>query len=130
MKVLFVLEDYIIDPLGIAYLSSYLKQYGHEVDLVNFDVEDVYDKLSQFRPDVLAYSITTGRHVKFRQLNLKLREWSQANLGYVPFSLFGGPHCTFYPQFVHEDGVDAICQGEGFVGFKMLLNTLEEGDLQ
>lgn len=127
MKVLFILEDYIICPLGIAYLSSYLKMCGHAIDLVNFDVENLKDKLSSYRPDILAYSITTGRHVKFREVNQEARRYCRDELGYKPFSLFGGPHCTFYPDFVDTcDEIDAICKGEGFIPFKELLNRLSE----
>ncbi len=28
-------------------------------------------------------------------------------------SVFGGPHPTYFPEFVEEPGVDAVCIGEG-----------------
>ena len=58
-------------------------------------------------PDVIAYSVTTGRHRFYRQLNLELKR----QLDF--FAVFGGPHATFFPDFVEEEGVDAVCRGEG-----------------
>ncbi|GAF93078.1 unnamed protein product, partial [marine sediment metagenome] len=42
------------------------------------------------------------------------------------FSIFGGPHCTFFPEFIHEESVDAICRGEGEFPFLELANNLEK----
>lgn len=29
------------------------------------------------------------------------------------YSILGGPHSTFFPEIIEEDGVDAVCIGEG-----------------
>ena len=29
------------------------------------------------------------------------------------WSVFGGPHPTFFPEIIEEEGVDAVCIGEG-----------------
>lgn len=117
MKVLFVTDNYIIDPLGIAYLSSYLRQAGHQVDICKTACEDIYTRLNQYEPDILCYSVTTGKHHKFQELNLDIKG--------SRFSLFGGPHCTFSPQFVSRPGIDAIVIGEGFEAIVDIANTLE-----
>ena len=108
MKVLFVTEDYIIDPLGIGYLSSYLKQANHTVEICK--TNEPISKVIDYRPDILAYSVTTGKHIFYRDLNLKIR----AQLDYTPISVFGGAHITFFQQFCMEDGVDCGVRGEGF----------------
>lgn len=117
MNILFVTDNYIIDPLGIAYLSSYLKQAGHTVDIVKTEVENIYDKITDYQPEMLCYSVTTGKHKKFQKLNAKIKQ--------NRFSVFGGPHCTFFPQFVSQQGVDAIVVGEGFDAIADIANTLE-----
>ena len=130
MKVLFVLEDYLIDPLGIGYLASWIKSLHHEADLINYEAEDIYAKLNSYRPDIVAYSITTGRHKRFRELNEQIKSYCTSHLNYTPFSLFGGPHCTFYPQFVNSsDAIDAICIGEGYDTFQVLLESLSTNKL-
>ena len=108
MKVLFVTEDYIIDPLGISYLSAYLKQANHDVEICK--TNEPISKVIDYRPDILAYSVTTGKHIFYRDLNLQIR----AELDYMPISVFGGAHITFFPQFCMEESVDYGVRGEGF----------------
>ena len=42
----------------------------------------------------------------------------------APFSVFGGPHPTFFPDMIEEPGVDGICIGEGEGPIADLANTL------
>jgi anaerobic magnesium-protoporphyrin IX monomethyl ester cyclase len=105
MRALFVTDDYLIDPLGIMYLSSYLKRAGHEVDIVK--AKNGLGSLDQ--PDMVCYSVTTGKHGYYRDLNLELREQWKSTV-----SVFGGPHVTFFPEFAQQGGVDIGVRGEGF----------------
>lgn len=118
MKVLFITEDYIIDPLGIAYMSSYLKMSGHEAAITK--TNEHISKIIDYQPDILAYSVTTGKHIFYRDLNLKIRNL----LDYKPVSVFGGAHVTFFPQFCMEDGVDYGVRGEGFETIVDIANWL------
>ena len=43
MRVVFVVAPYVIDPLGIAYLSAIAKKDGHEVDLEHVGNIDIVD---------------------------------------------------------------------------------------
>lgn len=111
MKIAFIAEPYIIDPLGIAYLIAALKKDRYEVSLLRTIDKDLIYKIRKMRPDILAYSVYTGRHQKFIDLNTRIR----ANLGRYgisPLSIFGGPHPTVFDNFLNEPYVDAICQGE------------------
>lgn len=111
MKVLFITEAYIIDPIGIAYLSAALKKDGHEVALLRTGDITSIDCIVKARPDILAYSVYTGRHRKYVELNRKIRE-RLAVYGMYPVSIFGGPHPTFFEDYLNEPFVDFICQGE------------------
>lgn len=104
----FITDRYTIDPLGIAYLSAMLKKAGYKVDL-KLSSEVVKDYSQVAKSSVLAYSVTTGKHQYYAALNRTLKEKYPALI-----SLFGGPHCTFFPDFAGEPGVDYICRGEGF----------------
>ncbi len=59
MKFLFVTKPFFIEPFGIMYISSAIKNLGHETDLV-LTSEDIEKKFQEFNPDVVAYSIMTG----------------------------------------------------------------------
>ncbi len=66
--------------------------------------------------------MTTGDHVYYLGLNRQLKELTGA------FSVFGNSHPTFVPEFIEEEGVDAICRGEGEIAFADLCNRLQKGE--
>lgn len=120
MKVLFLAKDFIIEPLGIAYLSAYLKAAGHETALVRPDKQDALSFIKQWQPHVLAYSVMTSNFRYYQQLNLELKQHCNA------ISLFGGPHVTFFPEFAEQEGVDLAIAGEGFEAIVDVVQALEE----
>jgi radical SAM superfamily enzyme YgiQ (UPF0313 family) len=102
----FVLDPYIIDPLGIAYLAAMLRREKMNCQLV---LTPELDKRSLSSSPVVGFSVTTGTHKHFAQISRNLKE-IYPNL----ISVFGGPHCTFFPKFIFEQGVDYLIRGEGF----------------
>jgi radical SAM superfamily enzyme YgiQ (UPF0313 family) len=117
MKVLFITDNVVVENLGIGYLSSYAKKAGHKVDFIQTKKEDLEDKILCYEPNVLAYSVTTGKHNFFRKLDSEIKKWYKAQ------SVFGGPHITFFPKFIQGD--DIGIRGEGFEAFPELLDRLE-----
>lgn len=108
MKVLFIHTFNYYEPLGIMYLSAFLKKHGHFCELLDLKFQKYYiEEAKKINPDIIAYSVTTNNWKKYQQINLNLKKHLKF------FAVFGGPHCTFYPDFIQEDGVDAICRGEG-----------------
>ena len=122
MRVLFVTEQIDYEPQGIMHLSSALKTEGHEVDLAVASHVDPVAYASDYRPDIVAYTVLTGSQRYYLDLNLRLK----AQLPGV-FTVFGGPHPTFFPDMVEEDGVDAICRGEGEGAMVDLVDALAQG---
>jgi radical SAM superfamily enzyme YgiQ (UPF0313 family)/peptidoglycan/xylan/chitin deacetylase (PgdA/CDA1 family) len=43
------------------------------------------------------------------------------------YSVFGGPHPTFFPEIINEEGVDAVCIGESEEAFTEFTRKLSEG---
>lgn len=119
MKVLFLIHDYTIDPLGIGYLSSALKTAGHETAIFKTSKGSPTAAVKAFNPDILAYSVTTGWHQYYLKLNRGLKKEFPG-----VFSIFGGPHATFFPEMIDEQGVNFIVQGEGEKSFVKLLKRL------
>jgi len=127
MKVLFVLADsvaYQHEPLGVMYLSTAARLAGHECEVTLSRLESPVEVARKFQPDVLAFSVTTGTHHNALRINRELR----AELGEGVWSLFGGPHATFFPQLINQDGVDAVCIGDGEEALVELLDVLAAGE--
>jgi radical SAM superfamily enzyme YgiQ (UPF0313 family) len=109
-----------VEPLGIGYLAQSLIDAGHEVRYFEAPRPYLLQRVTDFAPHVLAYSVTTGKHRICQNLNSFLRRHIDA------VSLFGGPHCTFYPQFIENDElIDGICRGEGEYAVVELLDKIE-----
>ena len=108
------------EPLGILYLSSSLKKHGHTTYFSNATWGEALTALKEFKPHIIAYSITTGMHKELLELNRKLKKVSSF------FALFGGPHTTFFPETIQKEGVDGICIGEGEEAIVDLANRMEK----
>ncbi len=121
MKILFISKYEFYEPLGIMSLSSFLKKYGLDCYFIDIKLENNFtEEIQKISPDIIAYSITTGKDKIYQKLNQELKKKFEF------FSLFGGPHCTFFPEFIYEEGVDAICRGEGEYPFLELADSLEK----
>jgi len=123
MKVLFIYRYEYIEPIGIMYLSSFLKEAGHECFFIDLEfTKDLDEEIGRISPAMIAYSVTTGTHTSYQKMNLELKQKHRF------LSVFGGPHCTFFPEFIHEEGVDVICRGEGEYALSELAHNLERGE--
>jgi anaerobic magnesium-protoporphyrin IX monomethyl ester cyclase len=120
VHLLFIVKEIDNEPKGILLISSVLKQAGHQVSLVVATEEDPVRAALRLQPDVLAYTVYTGPHTWYIELNQRIR----AQLPGV-FSIFGGPHPTFFPEMIEREGVDGLCIGEGEFATLELMNSLE-----
>ncbi len=118
MKALLISKPFKIEPLGLMYLSSAAKTAGHDVELASTK-DDLERKLAEFKPGVVGYSVITGDHNFYLELNKQLKR------NHKFLSVFGGPHPTFFPSIIQEEEVDVVCRGEGENAFVDLLDTLD-----
>ena len=120
MKVLFIDEYLPQEMLGIMWLSRAIKDAGHECRALFIPDKKWLEKVLEYRPDVVCFSVTTGMHLYFADINRKVKQ-------VLPdvFSVFGGPHPTFSPEYVETDGIDAVCRGEGEDAMVDLLNRMQ-----
>ncbi len=119
MHILFIVKEIDNEPQGILLISSVLKQAGHRVSLVVATEQDPVEAALRLRPDVVGYTVYTGPHTWYLELNRRIK----ARLPRV-FSVFGGPHPTFFPEMIEREGVDGICIGEGEFAILDLMNAL------
>jgi len=124
MRLLFIVRQVAYEPQGILHLSSVLKQAGHEVRLCIADQEHPSKAVKEFKPGIVGYSVITGSQRYYLDLNRELKE------SFDVFSIFGGPHPTFFPEMIEEEGVDGICIGEGEGAVLDLAAALENGRLE
>jgi anaerobic magnesium-protoporphyrin IX monomethyl ester cyclase len=120
MHLLFIVKEIDNEPQGILLISSVLQQAGHQVSLVVASEEDPVEAALRLRPDVVGYTVYSGPHTWYLELNQRVR----AQLPGV-FSIFGGPHPTFFPEMIEREGVDGLCLGEGEYATLDLMNTLQ-----
>jgi anaerobic magnesium-protoporphyrin IX monomethyl ester cyclase len=122
VRVLFVAQQTDYEPQGIMHLSSALKAAGHQVELAVARYHDPVAVAGEFQPDVVGHSVITGSQRYYLDVNRRLKA-AMPGL----FSVFGGPHPTFFPEMIEEDGVDGICRGEGEEALVALVNALADG---
>ncbi len=116
MKVTFVYTDYgqfnqNNFNRGVAILSSSLKQAGFETSLIHIfkpiNKEGFLGLIKKHSPDLVAFSFITNMFSQIKKFSLWVKE-----LG-IP-ALHGGMHPTVAPfDCLSEEGIDAICRGEG-----------------
>ena len=126
MHVLLIFKDSVaVERMAVIQISAALKKTGHEVRLWIASVNKpgaLHEIMRTFKPAVLGYSAMTGEHIPLVALNNELRQQ------YDFYTVFGGPHATFCHDFIEEDGVDAICIGEGDVVFPDFCKRMEDAD--
>lgn len=81
----------------------------------------------KFQPDILGYSVMTGSQHYYFKLNQALKEVLPNKKVY---SVFGGPHPTFFPELIHQDGVDGVCIGEGEGAIVDMANAITNGGFE
>lgn len=94
------------------------------MELVIAQHRDPVKFASDWRPAIVGYSVMTGSQRYYLELNRRIREATPV------VSVFGGPHPTFFPEMIEEEGVDGICIGEGEGAMVDLANALADGGLR
>lgn len=116
-------------PLPLLYLASAIRNAGHEPGLLITErredlLGDLVDKIEQFRPDILAFSLMTDvvidvfnaiESVKLKYKKLKI--------------VVGGYFATAAPQTAMDEcrDIDYLVRGEGEITLVELLAALRDG---
>lgn len=116
-------QELAVEQLGVMYLSAVLKLAGHEVDLfiLEKDEQHLASQVAAFRPQIAAFSVTTGSHHWAASFACRLKQSMPV------LTVFGGPHPTFFPGFIEHEGVDVVCIGEGEHAMKELADKIGTG---
>jgi anaerobic magnesium-protoporphyrin IX monomethyl ester cyclase len=119
-----LLEDKVMPPLGILYLSAWLRKHGHGVSIVDLAGVDDWRKYlimsgeskKIYKSDIVGFTATTPQY----RISGEIRDWIKKTF-YVPDRpkfIIGGIHITSLVyaneyEFLN-DGFDSYCIGEGY----------------
>jgi anaerobic magnesium-protoporphyrin IX monomethyl ester cyclase len=118
----------LIPPLGLLYLSSYIRRHGYDPHVIDLKVERLDDaalvsRLRTVNPEVIGIgAFTADMHSLHPTARLLKRAFPSAPL------VVGGPHPSTDPDdVVANEAIDCAVLGEGEATFLDLLNTLGAG---
>lgn len=128
-RILFVHPHYLTHvvspPLGIGYISSYLKREGHDTSLLDLNVSNVgrdgiADRVARYRPDVVGVPIMCTGMDQARAVVDAVKDCSDAPV------VVGGAQASALPEHTARfTGADYVVAGEGEVTTAELLEALE-----
>jgi len=108
--------------IGIMLISSLLKSHGFDSQVVEADYKRVKSIFTEKSSTIVAFSTPTVYKDTYLTLNRRLKKEFQF------FSAFGGPHPTYFPEMIEEEGVDGICIGEGEYPMLDLVRKMTSGE--
>lgn len=100
--------------LGVAYISSFLKSHGHNIDILNFSKMElkkstIDEKLAEFKPGLIGISVLSTH---FENDAKKIAKMIKTSSG-IPI-IAGGTAVTSGPDsFINCKDIDMVCLGEG-----------------
>lgn len=111
---------------GIAILSAYLKQGGHETSFIHissqWEAEEYKKALREHAPDLLAVTCMSAMYPYVKNIVA----WSKEEMPDLTV-VCGGPQPTLQPRETLETpGIDIICRGEGEQALLELCDRLEK----
>lgn len=139
-KLLFI-SNGVFENLGIEYISAFLKNHGHKVNVVidpsifsdTFHTcrhlanifsfrKMILNEIFSHKPDMICFSVLTDTY----QWAVGLAEEIKKHLDVLV--VFGGVHPTLLPKLVIQNkSIDIVCVGEGEMPLLELANNLDKG---
>ena len=120
-----LLEDKVMPPLGILYLSAWLRKHGHEVSIVDLAGVDNWHKHLIFEwkkialADIIGFTATTPQYNISKEIMNFIRNVNHGEEIFPKKYVIGGIHTTSLVyanemDFLEKDGFDSYCIGEGY----------------
>jgi radical SAM superfamily enzyme YgiQ (UPF0313 family) len=110
MKIAFI-QNGAYEKLGVHQLSGCLKNADKniEVDIFIQELEpNFYDKIVEFKPDFVLYSLFIGEESFMMEAFTKIKELLPDTK-----TIVGGPFTLVFPEVVQKKQVDFIIRGDG-----------------
>lgn len=119
-----------LEPLGVETIAGELRRSGHDVRLIDLQVEDhaaYFREIDSWRPDVVAFSLNYLANVP------EVVDLARATRERLPdaFIFTGGHSASFVANDVlaHADGaIDCVLKGEGEASVTRLVEAASDRD--
>lgn len=108
-----------IEPLGLLHLAGLARDMGWERKIVlvkDHDFREFFERVRDFKPDVVGFNIYTGNHLQTYKAFDRLRRESSGIA-----TIIGGPHATYFPADALEHA-DYVVMSEGFDALRRILS--------
>ena len=126
-KVLFIQKKQMMqqEHIGIMQISAYLKLNHHICDLILGDnnKDEIIDYIIRFQPDIIGFSVMTIDSKWVLEIASYIKKG-----GISSIIIAGGPHPTYFPDFINNEGIDIINIGEGEASMLELANVIDKGE--
>lgn len=114
-------------PLNLAYLAAIAEKEGHQVQLIDGEVEamnsaDIVDEVRKFSPDLIGLTAATSFFHLAAEYAALLKKETSARI------VVGGPHVTYFREKVFYECFDYLIIGQCDATFGKFLNELEKGN--
>ncbi len=126
---IFTKADYLVPPLGLAYIAGNLWRMGFSVGILDCSAEGLEHKgaqrrLQELSPDVVITAVGTSTLANDRAFLARAKEESGGGL----ITVACGTHATVLPQeLLGDGGVDYVVRGEPEVTCGELCKAMAEG---
>lgn len=111
-RILFIQKRNLMqqENIGIMQMSAVLKTHGHECELclAGKPGGHILRHVKSYCPDLVAFSVMTIDAEWVLEVASFLRQE-----GIRTLTIAGGPHPTFFPDFLNNESIDMINVGEG-----------------
>lgn len=115
-------------PMGLMYLAAVLEKEGHEIrildlELEGFSTKEIVDYIKGFNPSVVGIgSVTPLHHIALKLFKIV----KETNRNIITVS--GGPHPTALPiETIKESkNIDIVCYGEGEYTLRDVVGAIEK----
>jgi len=123
-KILFVQKKQMMqmENIAIMQISSVLKLHGHICELITLNSMDgnIINSIKKYAPDIIGFSTMTVESAWTLEVSERIKK-----SGITALILAGGPHPTFFQDFLKNDSIDAINIGEGEYSMLELANAMD-----
>ncbi len=112
-------------PLGILYLSAWLKKEGIKLDVYDptfSDMDSMKNDLVRKSPDILGFYTTLMTRQNILNLTRFIRDHKDLHSTKI---IIGGPDARYYTDLYLKNGADIIIPGEGEQSLSETLRSLE-----
>lgn len=119
-------------PLGILYLSSYLKKYNYS-NIKLFESEKYRENhetalkniLHSYNPDIVGISALTAESISLHKIAKTTKKFNSKII-----TIVGGPYPSHYPFYVIKDeNIDFCVIGEGEETMLEIINYLDKANI-